>query len=123
MTSSPGWRTACFSVYGGQVRMGYIQFQLDVSLAARDQGVVRQVYALAHSGATDHCALVISLECHLLCNQAQVVPRRDGSHARSSVESQQSIKMERLVAGWVRYLATARGSIVSEFRHTRVECG
>lgn len=47
MTSRP----ECFSVYGNQVQIGYIQFQVRVSLAARDQGVARQVYELVHSGA------------------------------------------------------------------------
>lgn len=52
MTSRPGCGAACFSAYGGQVQMGYIQFQLCLSLAARDQGVARQVYERTHSGAT-----------------------------------------------------------------------
>lgn len=52
MTSRPDCGAACYSAYGGQVQMGYIQFQPCILLAARDQGVATQVYELAHSGAT-----------------------------------------------------------------------
>lgn len=52
MTSRPGSGAACFPAYGDQVQMGHIQFQLCVSLAARDQGAVRQVYEFTHLEVT-----------------------------------------------------------------------